>query len=65
VTLAIYLFRNLIIGMMGVPFLFPGMPQLALLGLTAVALVLLSVLAAALLPTLRISVQDPALAMRE
>jgi putative ABC transport system permease protein len=65
VTLAVYLFRNLIIGMMGVPFLFPGIPQLVLLGLGAVALVLLSVLAAALVPTLRISVQDPALAMRE
>ena len=65
VTLAVHLFHNLIIGMMGVPFLFPGIPQLLLLGLGAVALVLLSVLAAALLPTFRISVQDPALAMRE
>ncbi|MEJ2210901.1 MAG: ABC transporter permease [Anaerolineae bacterium] len=65
VILAVYLFRNLIIGMMGVPFLFPGIPQLLLLGLGSVALVLLSVLAAALLPTFRISVQDPALAMRE
>lgn len=65
VILAVYLFRTLIIGMMGVPFLFPGIPQLLLLGLGSVALVLLSVLAAALLPTFRISVQDPALAMRE
>jgi putative ABC transport system permease protein len=65
VILAVYLFRNLIIGMMGVPFLFPGIPQLLLLGAGSVALVLLSVLAAALLPTFRISVQDPALAMRE
>jgi putative ABC transport system permease protein len=65
VSLAVYLFRNLIIGMMGVPFLYPGIPQLLLLGLGAIALVLLSVLTAALLPTFRISVQDPALAMRE
>ena len=65
VILAVYLFRDLIIGMMGVPFLFPGIPQLLLLGLGSVALVLLSVMAAALLPTFRISVQDPALAMRE
>jgi putative ABC transport system permease protein len=65
VSLAVYLFRDLIIGMLGVPFLFPGIPQLLLLGLGALALVLLSVTAAALLPTLRISVQDPALAMRE
>ena len=53
------------LGLLGVPFLFPGLAQLVLLGLGALALVLLSVLVAALLPTLRISFQYPALSMRE
>ena len=64
-SLAVYLFRNLIIQLMGVPFLFPAPLQLAGLGLGALALVLLGVMLSALVPALRISFQDPADAMRE
>lgn len=62
---AVYLFKNLLVQMMGFPFLIPS--PLALLGLAAGALLLTlgSVLAGAMLPTLRISRMDPALAMRK
>ena len=64
-TLAIYLFRNLIIQMMGVPFLIPA--PIALFGLAVGALLLTlgSVTLGALIPTLRVSLMDPSLAMRE
>jgi putative ABC transport system permease protein len=64
-SLAIYLFRTLIIRLMGVPFLFPAPLQLAGLGLGALILALLGVTCAALVPALRISFQDPAISMRE
>ena len=64
-SLAIYLFRTLIIRLMGFPFLFPALPQLAGLGLGALILALLGVALAALFPALRISLQDPAISMRE
>jgi ABC-type lipoprotein release transport system permease subunit len=48
-----------------VPFLFPAPPQLAGLGLGAIALALLGVTLAALIPALRISLQDPAISMKE
>jgi putative ABC transport system permease protein len=64
-VLAIHLFRTLIINLMGVPFLFPAPLQLAGLGLGALALALVSVTLAALVPALRISLQDPAISMRE
>jgi putative ABC transport system permease protein len=63
--LAVYLFRPLIVGLMGVPFLFPPPLHLAGLGLAALALALAGVLLAALLPALRISLQEPAISMRE
>jgi putative ABC transport system permease protein len=63
--LAVFLFRNLIIGLMGVPFLLPTPLNLLALGLGGLALVLASVIVAALFPTLRISLQDPAMSMRE
>jgi len=50
---------------MGVPFLLPSLPGLLALGLVGLALVLCSVVVAALFPTLRISLQDPAVSMRE
>jgi ABC-type antimicrobial peptide transport system permease subunit len=59
-TLAIYLFRTLIVGLMGTPLLIP-VP----LGLAALALALTGVVVAALVPALRISFQDPATSMRE
>lgn len=64
-SLATYLFRTLIVNLMGVPFLFPAIPQLAGLGLGALALALVGVTLAALVPALRISLQDPAISMRE
>lgn len=64
-SFGIYLFRNRIIGALGYPFLFPA--PLTLLGLliAGLGLALLSVLVAALIPALRMSRQEPALAMRE
>lgn len=64
-TLVVFLFRSLIIDLMGVPFLLPALPGLLALAAGALALTLASVLAAALFPALRSSVQEPALAMRE
>jgi putative ABC transport system permease protein len=64
-SLTIYLFRTLIINLMGVPFLFPAPLQLVGLGLGAMALALLGVILAALVPALRISFQDPAISIRE
>ena len=64
-SLAVYLFRPLIIGLMGTPFLFPAPLQLAGLSLGALALALLGVILAALIPALRISLQEPAISMRE
>jgi putative ABC transport system permease protein len=64
-SLAVYLFRPLIIGLMNTPFLFPAPLPLAGLGLGALALALSSVILAALIPALRISLQEPAISMRE
>jgi putative ABC transport system permease protein len=64
-TLAIYLFRTLIVGLMGTPFLIPAPLGLAALALGALALALTGVVVAALVPALRISFQDPAISMRE
>lgn len=64
-TFAIYLFRNLIIQVMEVPFLIPNPIQLIGLALGALILTLGSVALGALIPTLRISRMDPAIAMRE
>lgn len=64
-ALAIYLFRPLIKSLMGVPFLFPGFLPLMGLGLGTLTLVLLGVLLAASIPIVRVSLQDPAISMRE
>jgi putative ABC transport system permease protein len=64
-ALAIYLFRTLIISLMGFPFLFPPPLRLAGLILGALVLALIGVTVAALVPALRISLQDPAISMRE
>jgi putative ABC transport system permease protein len=64
-VLAVSLFRPLIVGMMGVPFLIPGPLKLAGLGLGALALALAGVSLAALVPAVRISMQDAAISMRE
>ncbi len=64
-SLAVNLFRPLIMGLMNTPFLYPAPLQLAGLGLGALGLALLGVTLAALIPALRISFQDPAISMRE
>ena len=64
-SLAVYLFRPLIMGMMSTPFLYPAPLPLAGLGLGALVLVLAGVSLAALIPALRISFQEPSISMRE
>ncbi len=64
-VLAIYLFRKLIMTSLGVPFLLPAPGSLALQIGIGLLLAMFSVFLAALLPAIRISRQDPAIAMRE
>jgi putative ABC transport system permease protein len=63
--LAVYLFRPLIVLLMGTPFLYPAPLSLAGLGVGALAVALVNVILAALIPALRISSEDPAISMRE
>jgi len=63
--LALYLCRKSIMGSLGVPFLLPSPGSLALQVGIGLLLAMFSVLLAALLPAIRISRQDPAIAMRE
>ncbi len=64
-VLAIYLFRRLIINSLGVPFLLPSPGSLALQIAIGLLLAMASVFLAALLPAIKVSRQDPAVAMRE
>jgi len=64
-VLAIYLFRRLIMVSLGVPFLLPSPGSLALQIGIGLLLAMFSVFLAALLPAIKISRQDPAIAMRE
>jgi putative ABC transport system permease protein len=61
----VYLFRNLIIRSIGVPFLYPSPPALLALIVSGVLLALIGVTLAASLPAYRISRMDAAVAMRE
>jgi putative ABC transport system permease protein len=63
-TFAVYLFRNLIIQAMGVPFVIPSPLALVGLALAALLLALTSVALGAMIPTVHTSRMDPALAMR-
>jgi ABC-type antimicrobial peptide transport system permease subunit len=63
--LAIFLFRNLIMVSLEIPFLLPSPVSLALQLGAGLLLALFSVNLAALFPAFRISRQDPAIAMRE
>lgn len=64
-ALAVYLFRNWLVGSLGMPFLFPSVQ--ALLSISALGLVfgLIGVGVAVLFPAIRISRLDPAIAMRD
>ena len=64
-ALIIYIFRDFIAGSLGMPFLFPSFSSLLLLFAVGIALSLLTVSLAALVPAVRISRQEPAMAMRE
>jgi putative ABC transport system permease protein len=61
----IFLFRDLIIRLMEVPFLFPTPLSLLVLALGGLALALISVTLATLFPTLRISHEEPGTTMKE
>ncbi len=62
---AVYLFRNLITDLMGGPFFYPNPFGLVLLILEVLAVTLVTVLVAVLIPALKVSFTDPAIAMRE
>ena len=61
----IYIFKDFIAGTLKMPFLFPSPLSLVVLFLAGIALSMLTVTLAALVPALRISKQEPAIAMRE
>lgn len=61
----VYLFRDLIIRSIGVPFLLPNLSGLLMLLAGGMLVALIGVTLAALIPALHISRQDPAVAMRE
>ena len=63
--LATYLFRDLLMRSLGIPFLFPSLPSLLSLVGGGLVLALSGVTLAAFIPAYRVSRQDPALAMRE
>jgi putative ABC transport system permease protein len=64
-ALGIYLFRNLIVASLEGSFLYPSWPSLMALVGEGLAGALIGVTLAVLLPALRMSYQDPAVAMRE
>lgn len=64
-ALGVYLFRDFITSSLGMPFLFPDVPSFVLLISIGTGIVLGTVLLAALLPAMRLSKQEPAVAMRE
>jgi len=63
--LATYLFRDLLMRSLGIPFLFPSLPSLVTLVGGGLVVALGGVTLAAFIPAYRVSRQDPALAMRE
>ena len=63
--LATFLFRDLLVRSLGIPFLFPSLPSLFTLVGGGLVLALSGVTLAAFIPAYRVSRQDPALAMRE
>lgn len=63
--LAIFLFRNLIMVSLDIPFLLPSPGSLLVQTAAGLLLALFSVNLAALIPAFKISRQDPAIAMRE
>jgi putative ABC transport system permease protein len=64
-VLVVFLFRKLISVSLGIPFLLPSPGTLIVQIAIGLLLALFSVNLAALLPAIKISRQDPAIAMRE
>lgn len=64
-TFVIYLFRGYITASLGMPFLFPCLTSFLLLVGAGTAFMLLTVTLAALVPALRVSRMEPAIAARE
>jgi putative ABC transport system permease protein len=62
---SVYLFRDYITNALGMPFLFPGLASFILLVSIGTAFVLGTVTLAALLPAIRLSRMEPAIAARE
>jgi putative ABC transport system permease protein len=65
VTLAIYLFRNLIMSSLGIPFLLPSPAWLAAQVTGGLAIALGGVTLAALFPAIQVSLSEPGVIMRE
>jgi putative ABC transport system permease protein len=64
-VLILYLFRTLLVVTLGLPMLLPSAPSLLLQVLAGLGVALVVITLAALLPAIRISRLDPAIAMRE
>ncbi len=64
-ALGVYLFRNLLVSSLAIPFLLPPLPSLLLEIAGGMVVVLASVSLSALLPAFKVSRQEPASAMRE
>lgn len=62
---SLYLFKDLIAGSLKMPFLFPSIPSFIVLFSAIVALAIVTVTLSALIPALRLSRQELAIAMRE
>ena len=64
-VLVLYLFHTLIVVTLGLPVLLPSVPSLVVQVLVGLGVALIVITLAALLPAIRISRLDPAIAMRE
>jgi len=64
-AISLFIFRDLLAGTLQMPFLFPSVPSTIGLFSVGVALAIISVTLSALLPAIRSSRQEPAIAMRE
>ena len=64
-SISLYLFKDMIAGSLKMPFLFPSIPSFIGLFSAGVALAIVTVILAALVPAVRISRQELAIAMRE
>lgn len=64
-ALGTFLFKDMLVASLKMPFLFPSLPSLFTLGMSSVVLALITVTLAAFVPAMRITGYEPAIAMRE